>query len=117
VALREAGFRIAMESNGSREVERSLVDWLTVSPKQYHFAQKDGNELKVIFSGSGAPGPAPDVEAVLRLAEGTTFEHYFVQPIDLPGVGPNYEEAARAVMRLGPPWRLSIQTHKVVGLR
>ena len=114
-ALRERGYRIAMESNGSRPVDRSLVDWLTVSPKQAEFAQKDGNELKILFSGAHASGPAPDAEAVRRLAEGTRFEHYFLQPIDLPERGgPNYDETIQAVMQLGPPWRLSVQTHKVV---
>jgi 7-carboxy-7-deazaguanine synthase len=115
-ALREAGYLISMESNGARTIERDLVDWLTISPKQAQFAQKEGNELKVIFSGQGARGPAPDVEAVRRLAEGTSFDHYFLQPIDLPGLGPNYAETVAAVLKLGPPWRLSVQTHKVVGL-
>lgn len=113
-ALRERGYRIAMESNGSRPVDRSLVDWLTVSPKQTKFAQKDGNELKILFSGANTPGPAPTVEAVRRLADSTRFDHYFLQPIDLPEKGgPNYDETIRAVMELGPPWRLSVQTHKV----
>lgn len=116
-ALRERGYRIAMESNGSRPVDRSLVDWLTVSPKQPQFAQKEGSELKVLFTGAHAPGIAPDVESVLRLAEGTAFDHYFLQPVDLPERGgPNYEETLGAVMRLGPPWRLSVQTHKVLDI-
>ena len=115
-ALRTRGYRISMESNGSRPVDRSLVDWLTISPKQSEFAQKDGNELKIVFSGASAPGPAADVESVLRLAEGTRFEQHFLQPIDLPEVGPNYQETLAAVMRLGPPWRLSVQTHKVLGI-
>jgi 7-carboxy-7-deazaguanine synthase len=116
-ALRACSFRIAMETNGSRLVDRSLVDWLTVSPKQAEFAQKEGNELKIVFTGAGAPGPAPDIEAVRRLAGGTRFEHYFLQPVDLPVTGPNYDETAAAVMQLGPPWRLSVQTHKVLGMR
>ena len=114
--LRERGYRISMESNGSRPVDRSLVDWLTISPKQPVFEQKEGDELKIVFSGSAAPGPAPDIETVLRLAAGTRFDHYFLQPVDLPGVGPNYAETLEAVMRLGPPWRLSVQTHKVLDI-
>ncbi len=113
-ALRERGYRISMESNGSRPVDRALVDWLTISPKQPVFQQKEGDELKIVFSGTAAPGPAPDLEAVLRLADGTRFDHYFLQPVDLPGTGPNYVETVEAVMRLGPPWRLSVQTHKVL---
>lgn len=116
-ALRARGYRIAMESNGSRPVDRSLVDWLTVSPKQPVFAQRSGDELKVLFSGAHASGPAPTVDAVRALAEGTDFAHHFLQPIDLPERGgPNFDETIRAVMELGPPWRLSVQTHKVTGI-
>lgn len=116
-ALRARGYRIAMESNGARPVDRSLVDWLTISPKQAEFAQKEGDELKVLFTGAGAPGITPDTEAVRRLAEGTRFAHYFLQAVDVPAHGgPNYDEAVRAVMALGPPWRLSVQTHKVTGI-
>jgi organic radical activating enzyme len=116
-ALRARGYRISMESNGSRPVDRSLVDWLTVSPKQAEFAQKEGDELKLLFSGTGAPGITPDVDAVRRIAEGTRFGSYFLQPIDIAeNGGPNYDETVRAVMELGPPWRLSVQTHKVMGI-
>ena len=116
-ALRARGYRISMESNGARPVDRSLVDWLTISPKQAEFEQKEGDELKVLFSGANAPGITPTVDHVRRLAEGTRFGHYFLQPIDIPEHGgPNYDEAVRAVMELGPPWRLSVQTHKVTGI-
>ena len=116
-ALRARGYRISMESNGARPVDRSLVDWLTISPKQAEFEQKEGDELKVLFSGTAAPGITPTVDHVRRLAEGTRFGHYFLQAIDLPERGgPNYGEAVRAVMELGPPWRLSVQTHKVTGI-
>ncbi|HYJ78837.1 MAG TPA: 7-carboxy-7-deazaguanine synthase QueE, partial [Longimicrobiaceae bacterium] len=86
-ALRARGYRISMESNGARPVDRSLVDWLTVSPKQPEFAQKEGDELKLLFTGAGAPGATPDVEAVRRIAAGTRFDHYFLQPVDLPDAG------------------------------
>ncbi|HET6230576.1 MAG TPA: hypothetical protein VFE05_10950 [Longimicrobiaceae bacterium] len=116
-ALRARGYRISMESNGSRPVDRSLVDWLTVSPKQAEFAQKEGDEMKLLYSGAFAPGITPTVDAVRRIAEGTRFANYFLQPVDLPERGgPNYDEAIRAVMELGPPWRLSVQTHKVAGI-
>ena len=116
-ALRARGYRISMESNGSRPVDRTLVDWLTVSPKQPEFAQKEGDELKVLFTGGAAPGITADPGAVRRLAEGTRFGHYFLQAVDVPAHGgPNYDETIRAVMELGPPWRLSVQTHKVTGI-
>lgn len=114
-ALRAAGYRISMESNGSRPIDRNLVDWLTISPKQ-HFVQKSGDELKIVFSGSLAPGPAPDLDAVLRLAQGTDFGHYFLQPLDLGEGGSSVEETLAAVMQLGPPWRLSLQSHKLLGI-
>jgi 7-carboxy-7-deazaguanine synthase len=116
-ALRQRGYRIAMETNGSRVIDRSLVDWLTVSPKQTEYVQREGDELKVLFTGENAPGITPTVDAVRSLAEDTSFRNYFLQPVDIPELGgPNYEEAIRAVMALGPPWRLSVQTHKVVGI-
>lgn len=116
-ALRARGYRVAMESNGARRIDRSLVDWLTISPKQPVFAQTEGDELKIVFTGTHAPGVAPDVDAVRRLAEGTRFAHYFLQPVDIPQRGgPNYDETVRAVMELGPPWRLSVQTHKVAAI-
>ena len=116
-ALRERGYRLTMESNGSRPVDRSLVDWLTVSPKQPEFAQREGDEMKLLFTGASAPGITPDVEAVRRISADTRFGHYFLQPVDVPEQGgPNYAEVVRAVMELGPPWRLSVQTHKVMGI-
>jgi 7-carboxy-7-deazaguanine synthase len=117
VALRGRGYRIAMETNGSRPIDRGLVDWLTVSPKQGSFVQREGDELKVLFTGASAPGIAPDVDAVRALAAGTRFRHHFLQPVDVPASGgPNYAETIAAVMALGPPWRLSVQAHKVAGL-
>ncbi|HEX6910214.1 MAG TPA: hypothetical protein VF142_07460 [Longimicrobium sp.] len=116
-ALRARGYRITMESNGARPVDRSLVDWLTISPKQTEFAQKEGDELKLLFTGTSAPGITPDVDAVRRIAQGTRFGQYFLQPVDVPELGgPNYAETIAAVMELGPPWRLSVQTHKVAGI-
>ena len=116
-ALRQRGYRISMESNGAGPVDRSLVDWLTISPKQPRFEQREGDELKLLFTGKAAPGITPDVAAVRRLVENTDFRHYFLQPVDTPATGgPNYAETVAAVMELGPPWRLSDQTHKVLGI-
>jgi organic radical activating enzyme len=116
-ALRERGYRISMESNGSRLVDRTLVDWLTISPKQTDFAQREGDELKLLFTGGRVPGVAPDTDAVRRLTTDTRFSHYFLQPVDIPEHGgPNYDQTIQAVMELGPPWRLSVQTHKVAGI-
>ncbi len=116
-ALRGRGYRISMESNGSRAVDRTLVDWLTISPKQSEFVQKSGDELKVLFTGTAVAGLTPDTASVRRLAAGSSFANYFLQPVDLPASGPNYRETIAAVKELGPPWRLSVQTHKVAGIR
>jgi 7-carboxy-7-deazaguanine synthase len=116
-ALRGAGYRIAMETNGSRPIDRALVDWLTVSPKQREFVQREGDELKLLYSGRSAVGITPSVEEVKAIAADSNFTHHFLQAVDVPATGgPNYEETIRAVMELGPPWRLSVQTHKVVGI-
>jgi organic radical activating enzyme len=115
-AARGQGLRIAMETNGSRPVDHSLVDWLTVSPKTVNYVQREGDELKIVFTGADGPGIAPDVEAVRRLAAGTRFRHYFLQPLDVPGRGPNLEATLAALGELGPPWRLSVQLHKLLGL-
>jgi organic radical activating enzyme len=115
--LRGAGYRLAMESNGSRPIDRQLVDWLTISPKQVDFIQREGDDLKIVFTGSHAPGIAPDIAAVCQLACDTAFANYYLQPVDVPELGgPNYGETVEAVMRLGSPWRLSVQMHKVLGI-
>jgi 7-carboxy-7-deazaguanine synthase len=115
--IRSRGYRVSMESNGAQPVDRSLVDWLTISPKQPEYLQRSGDELKVVFTGASAPGITPDVDAVRRLAEGTDFGCYFLQPVDVPDLGgPNFGETVRAVMELGPPWRLSVQTHKILSI-
>lgn len=115
--LRDQGYRISMESNGSRHIDRDLVDWLTISPKQKDFVQKDGDELKLVYTGRAADGIAPSANAVREITVGTTFDNYFLQPVDVPANGgPNFDETIGAVMELGPPWRLSVQTHKVAGL-
>jgi 7-carboxy-7-deazaguanine synthase len=116
-ALRARGYYITMESNGSRAVDRTLVDWLTISPKQREFVQREGEEMKLLFTGAAMDGITPSVDAVREMAAGTRFANYFLQAVDVPVTGgPNYDEAIRAVMELGPPWRLSVQTHKVVGI-
>jgi hypothetical protein len=65
-------------------VDRSLVDWLTISPKQAAFEQKEGDELKLIFTGGAVPGITPDAEAVRRMAaargSGTTSSSRWTSP-------------------------------------
>lgn len=103
--LRARGFAVAVESNGT--LPCPAVDWLTVSPKAgTRVVQRRGDELKLVF-------PQPDLppEAV----EGWDFAHFFLQPMDGPELEAN-TRAAAAFCLANPRWRLSLQTHKLIGL-
>jgi 7-carboxy-7-deazaguanine synthase (Cx14CxxC type) len=106
-ALHEAGFEIAIETNGTLPVPRS-IDWITVSPKAgTAVMQRSGDELKIIWPQPGID-PA-DLEA-------WDFRHFLVQPLDGPGGSDNRTAALNYVVE-HPVWRLSLQTHKLIGLR
>jgi 7-carboxy-7-deazaguanine synthase (Cx14CxxC type) len=105
-ALHEAGFSIAVETNGTLAVPAG-IDWVCVSPKAgTRLAQTAGDELKLVF-------PQPDLppEAVAAL----TFRHFFLQPMDGPQREAN-TRAAVAYCKAHPRWRLSVQTHKLIGI-
>ena len=105
--LHRRGFEVAVETNGTRPAPRSL-DWICVSPKAgAPFVQTSGNELKLVFPQENAP---PENFAHLD------FKHFFLQPMDGPDVTANTERAIEYCLR-HPQWRLSIQTHKLVGVR
>jgi 7-carboxy-7-deazaguanine synthase (Cx14CxxC type) len=106
-ALHAVGFEIAIESNGTLPAPRG-IDWICISPKaNAPMAQRSGDELKLVFPQAGAD-PA-DYE---RLA----FAHFFLQPMDSPARAAN-TKAAIAYCLAHPRWRLSVQTHKDLGLR
>ncbi|MBM4194395.1 MAG: 7-carboxy-7-deazaguanine synthase [Gemmatimonadetes bacterium] len=106
-ALHARGFFVAVETNGTQPAPRG-IDWITVSPKAgAPLALRYGNELKLVFPQEHA---MPDAFAHLE------FTHWFVQPMD----GPQREAfTARAIdwCLRNPQWRLSLQTHKLLGLR
>ncbi|MEO8699058.1 MAG: 7-carboxy-7-deazaguanine synthase QueE [Kofleriaceae bacterium] len=114
-AIRGAGFRVHMESNGTR-VPAGPVDWLTISPKpQHHPAslaladQLPADEVKVVVDDS------VDEQVLDRYAARWRCEHYFLQP----WMDAQYERnLARtiAMIQARPRWRLSIQMHKIIGL-
>jgi 7-carboxy-7-deazaguanine synthase (Cx14CxxC type) len=105
-ALHARGFRIAVESNGTVEAPPG-IDWLCISPKAgAETVQRAGDELKLVF-----PQPALMPDAV----EGWDFAHFFVQPMDGPAQAENIRAAIDWCLR-NPKWRLSLQTHKVVGI-
>jgi 7-carboxy-7-deazaguanine synthase (Cx14CxxC type) len=106
-ALHERGFEVAVETNGTRPAPDSL-DWVCVSPKAgAPFVQTSGNELKLVYPQEKAP---PETFARLD------FKHFFLQPMDGPDIAVNTERAIEYCLR-NPSWRLSIQTHKLVGIR
>jgi 7-carboxy-7-deazaguanine synthase (Cx14CxxC type) len=106
-ALKARGFRVAIETNGTLPVADG-VDWICVSPKAgTTIRQRTGNELKMVW-----PQPGLDPDELARWQ----FDHLLVQPMD----GPAAAEARAACIDFvlhHPRWRLSVQTHKMVGLR
>lgn len=105
-ALHARGFEIAVETNGTLIPPQGL-DWICVSPKaDAPLALTRGDELKLVYPQAGG---APD-----RFA-GLDFEHFFLQPMDGPDQAANIAAAARYCLA-HPQWRLSLQTHKIVGL-
>lgn len=106
-ALHERSFQVAVESNGTRPAPRTL-DWICISPKAgAPLVQASGDELKLVFPQKGAP---PEQFASLD------FSHFYLQPMDGPGIEAN-TRAAVAYCLAHPRWRLSMQTHKLLGLR
>jgi 7-carboxy-7-deazaguanine synthase len=106
-ALHARGFEIAVETNGSIAAPTGL-DWICVSPKAgAPLVQTTGDELKLVY-----PQAAAQPAAFEKLA----FQHFFLQPMDGPVRDANTAAAIRYCME-HPRWRLSLQTHKVVGIR
>jgi len=106
-ALHERGFAVAVETNGTLPLPAGL-DWICVSPKAgTELKVRRGNELKLVYPQAGAE-PA-NYEAL-------AFEHFLLQPMDGPQIRTNTEKSAAYCMA-HPRWRLSLQTHKVIGIR
>jgi 7-carboxy-7-deazaguanine synthase len=106
-ALHARGFEIAVETNGTIAPPPG-VDWLCVSPKaEAPLAVSGGDELKLVYPQADAP---PE-----RFA-GLAFDHFLLQPMDGPALAEN-TAAAIAYCMAHPEWRLSVQTHKMVGIR
>jgi 7-carboxy-7-deazaguanine synthase (Cx14CxxC type) len=105
-ALHGAGFSIALETNGTLPAPAG-VDWICVSPKaDAALAQVSGQELKLVYPQEGV-----DPARFEQLA----FERFSLQPMD----GPDREAATRAAIAYclaHPRWRLSLQTHKYLGI-
>ena len=106
-ALRARGFSIGLETNGTIEVPDG-VDWICVSPKAgAELRVRRGDELKLVYPQAGAmPAAFADL----------AFERFSLQPMDGPDVAANTERAVNYCIR-HPQWRLSLQTHKTLGIR
>ncbi|MCA9759078.1 MAG: 7-carboxy-7-deazaguanine synthase [Candidatus Eisenbacteria bacterium] len=104
--LHEAGFEVAVETNGTLPLPRGL-DWVCMSPKaNTELVVRSGSELKLVFPQEGARPEA---------FEELEFDHFYLQPMD----GPNRAENTRAAVEYclaHPRWKLSIQTHKLIGI-
>ncbi len=106
VALHEQGFEVAIETNGTLSVPRS-IDWVCVSPKAgAPVVQRSGDELKLVY---------PQAELAPEDMRGMSFRYWFLQPMDGPDLAKN-TVAAVAFCRRHPDWRLSLQTHKLIGM-
>jgi organic radical activating enzyme len=106
-ALHGRGFEVAIETNGTQAPPPG-IDWICVSPKaRAELVLTAGDELKLVYPQPGAP---PERYA------GLAFRRFSLQPMD----GPDRErntQAAIAYCLAHPQWRLSLQTHKLTGLR
>ena len=105
-ALHAAGFEIAVETNGTIEAPEGL-DWICVSPKSTApLKLTRGHELKLVY---------PQLDAQPQAFAHLDFQHFFLQPMDGPLQRQAMQQAAAYCMA-HPQWRLSLQTHKVIGI-
>jgi 7-carboxy-7-deazaguanine synthase len=105
-ALHAERFEVAIETNGTLEPPAG-IDWVCVSPKAgAELVVRAGDEIKLVFPQDGAePGRFEDL----------AFQHFFLQPMDGPRRKANTEAALRYCLT-HPRWRLSLQTHKLLGI-
>ncbi|RRD02637.1 7-carboxy-7-deazaguanine synthase QueE [Prevotella sp. OH937_COT-195] len=124
-ALHEAGFTIAMETNGTRRCPEG-IDWVTVSPKKmlhetgnlddmekYEDALRRANEIKIVFDGEHDP------EDFLPSSFNTPTPLLYLQPCDTGDTNRNKEILSKCIAYImsHPKWRLSLQTHKLANFK
>lgn len=106
-ALHALGFEIGVETNGTQPAPDGL-DWICVSPKGgTHLVLTSGNELKLVY---------PQDNALPSQYENLAFDHFYLQPMDCEEAAVHTEKAINYCTD-NPRWRLSLQTHKTVGIR
>jgi len=107
-ALHDAGFEIGVETNGTLAAPRG-IDWLCVSPKgNAEVVQTTGDELKLVY-------PQVEREAQPDVFSEMQFKVFSLQPLDNDERVSNTESAVRFCLA-NPQWRLSLQTHKILGI-
>jgi len=105
-ALHAQGFRIAVETNGTL-IPPPGIDWICVSPKAgAPLALTHGHELKLVY---------PQPELMPEALPDTDFQYYLLQPMDSPARAQNTQRAVE-YCKAHPRWRLSLQTHKMIGI-
>lgn len=105
-ALHQRGFLVAVETNGT-QLPPSGLDWICVSPKAAApVVVRGGNELKLVY---------PQPLAMPERFEGLSFDHFFLQPMDGPHREANTEAALQYCLA-HPRWKMSLQTHKLLGI-
>jgi 7-carboxy-7-deazaguanine synthase len=108
-AFHARGFQVAVETNGTQPAPPG-IDWICVSPKaNAGLKLVNGDELKLVF-------PQEHPEAQPERFEHLDFAHFFLQPMDGPLVSDNTRRTVEYCLA-HPKWRLSLQTHKLLGLR
>ena len=106
-AFHERGFRVAVETNGTQPAPPG-IDWICVSPKAgTELVLRQGNELKLVY---------PQRDATPEKFESLAFDEWFLQPMDGPDREINTQAAVEYCLA-HPRWRLSLQTHKALGIR
>lgn len=106
-ALHLRGFEVAVETNGTLPIPEG-VDWVCVSPKaDAELVVEQGHELKLVF-------PQAEAAAQPERFEGMNFKHYFLQPKDETGT--DHTPAVVRYCLAHPRWRISLQTHKIMGI-
>jgi organic radical activating enzyme len=105
-ALHDRNFEVAIETNGTIAVPEG-IDWICVSPKAgARLEQRSGHELKLVY---------PQIDFDPEQFEFLDFTEFFLQPMDGPELIDNTKRAI-AYCKAHPRWRLSVQTHKLLGI-
>ena len=110
--LHQKGFEVAIETNGTIKVPKG-VDWVCVSPKAgSELIVLQADEIKLVIPQSGHHA----LEALLARFEKMDYRHRFLQPMDGTDL-PRNTELAVSLCQKRPLWRLSLQSHKLIGIR